>query len=1236
MAHIHSVKDTDVHYKIDGVSRTITNVDETKRMLVQNDHNSERLTFEVPRYIDGHDLTTCNLVQVHFTNSDIYEKNFSRGVYEVDDLGIKGESGEDANIVILTWLVSSNATKYVGTLNFSLRFSCVTDSKIGYAWGTTTFKGINIVEGVYNSDQLVEENIDVLEKWKNEMLAEYKNGPVLAVSVAKNEGNDYYTPSHTAAEIKAWGDNDGVVVLVHEGRAYDIVNPTENGVQFRYKEDMGSGKVQNCIFTIYDENANYDCPAAIYNTELECNPFIDSAEVGQAFVVKEVDASGKPIKFGAVDFPTGTGVSVIKYGAGGKGSTDDTAAFKTALDSERVVYVPGGVYNISSGLTIRDNCCLELSQDTVLNFTNTTGNCITLGMLSNLKGNFATVKVPYAFSGNVVYAYSNDHTDPDTRNVPPFTKWDPQWKSGRYLSNLNICKADSRGFHYAVNPGDCKGAAVYLSADNTQGLLGFMWGIRYTGLRIAGAFTYGVRAVNMDGGWMHEMCIDAFIDGCEIGVSLEDCNNAYVSAVIQPRPAYTLDEVYKPYAKHGIELIRSKNADLSGSRVWDWNAKNTLWTDGGKYQHIAMTGECRGAIINDFFYYETSIDIRKQIYTDYASNLEQMVILQEPIDRWFKVRNGEPYFSDGQLERKLITEQRLRDHFETGYVKHFTDVLPNAIDTDGSIYNEVGYRNARADSMGGNIENDSAYYMMTGFIACNKSSMIDVAGFSFAKGDENCRIILFDASFKYVNHVNRGNLIKGNNYFVKYTEKEDGFTCQLGGTSELNSVAYVRFIVHRQTWSDHPMVAVNEYIEYVVEGFLGKRIYVRGENVIGQPGVETPDWIAKKKEEGGNVVVISEQTITSSMWSQRQYDIIPGIIYEVFINGTRYTCEARNVSDGIVLGNNTAMNENEYPFCVFWAGGSAASGFFFKSSALSYPLTLKVTDNIVEVYDKMPVDYLPEEAALKTDIPTGGGGVDVTASVGQTIVVKEVDSNGKPTKWEAVDYQEKICETIEKAFLETTEVAFVQDPESGLYVAVVACDNTPEENVVYRVIFNGVTYENTYNTEMSCIGNLGLLGVGEDTGEPYIMSFIEGVINVISIVEIASATVGIVYDFAQPFDEEWLPDVPFYDLEADGFKALTYNDEGSYYAVSQEFCSFAQKAYKRGGGVLRVSALISPGDNKNAASIRLLNYSCRVHEDIGDYFIWFEHMATRWEIRLYVQTKTVKVVRYSFVHSEVI
>ncbi len=160
MLNIHEVIDTDAHYKIDGVKRTITNIDETKRMLVQNDHNSERLTFEMPRYFDGHDFSKCNVVQIHYENVGMSGERKSVGAYTVDDLHV---SSEDENTVILSWLVSNNATKYVGTLDFVIRFVCVRDNgSVAYAWNTTTFRGIVIEPSIYSSEEIVEQYPDVL------------------------------------------------------------------------------------------------------------------------------------------------------------------------------------------------------------------------------------------------------------------------------------------------------------------------------------------------------------------------------------------------------------------------------------------------------------------------------------------------------------------------------------------------------------------------------------------------------------------------------------------------------------------------------------------------------------------------------------------------------------------------------------------------------------------------------------------------------------------------------------------------------------------------------------------------------------------------------------------------------------------------------------------------------------------------------------------------------------------
>lgn len=201
--HIHPVIDTDVHYKIDGTTRIIVNIDETKRMLVQNDHNSERLTFEVPRYIDGHDLMSCNVVQVHYVNADTYERNLSTGIYEVDDIGVKSE--DDASAVMFSWLVSANATKHVGTLSFVIRFSCITNGNIDYAWNTTVFKSINILAGIYNSEQIFEQNIDLLEQWKN-------NIPTLALPVPTeaDAGKILRAAANGTYELVALGSAEGV------------------------------------------------------------------------------------------------------------------------------------------------------------------------------------------------------------------------------------------------------------------------------------------------------------------------------------------------------------------------------------------------------------------------------------------------------------------------------------------------------------------------------------------------------------------------------------------------------------------------------------------------------------------------------------------------------------------------------------------------------------------------------------------------------------------------------------------------------------------------------------------------------------------------------------------------------------------------------------------------------------------------------------------------------------------
>lgn len=150
MAHIHSVYDTDKHFTIDPATRELVNQTPTKTRIMRYDHNSERITFDLPRMIEGHDIMKCNVVQVHYNNIDAVTNAVNPGLYEVVDLQL---SPEDDNVVICSWLISGNATNMVGPLHFRITFKCVTD-RVDYVWNTDVYKGLSVSDGINNSGAL--------------------------------------------------------------------------------------------------------------------------------------------------------------------------------------------------------------------------------------------------------------------------------------------------------------------------------------------------------------------------------------------------------------------------------------------------------------------------------------------------------------------------------------------------------------------------------------------------------------------------------------------------------------------------------------------------------------------------------------------------------------------------------------------------------------------------------------------------------------------------------------------------------------------------------------------------------------------------------------------------------------------------------------------------------------------------------------------------------------------------
>lgn len=167
MAHMHTIEDHDKHFIIDPITKKIQPENPEKNKLVRYDHNSERYSFEMDRILEGHDMSLCDIVQIHYINVSSNKQKKNEDIYDVNDLGLL--SGNEDRIVF-TWLVSRNATMLDGVLTFAIRFACSNGDSIDYELHTEIFSSISISNTIINNGQaIVEEYSDILNQWKNEL-----------------------------------------------------------------------------------------------------------------------------------------------------------------------------------------------------------------------------------------------------------------------------------------------------------------------------------------------------------------------------------------------------------------------------------------------------------------------------------------------------------------------------------------------------------------------------------------------------------------------------------------------------------------------------------------------------------------------------------------------------------------------------------------------------------------------------------------------------------------------------------------------------------------------------------------------------------------------------------------------------------------------------------------------------------------------------------------------------------
>jgi hypothetical protein len=163
-----NICDSDKHFELNIVTGALVS-NMQKVSLIRGSHNSERFSFDFPRYIECQDLTQCNKVEVHFINVG---NETNKGARPIEDVRVvEGENDK----ITFSWLIDGECTKYAGSLSFVIHFKIEEDGKLKYKYPTGIFKGITINDGIDNGEAIIEDYNDIITEWMAEIEANIDN-----------------------------------------------------------------------------------------------------------------------------------------------------------------------------------------------------------------------------------------------------------------------------------------------------------------------------------------------------------------------------------------------------------------------------------------------------------------------------------------------------------------------------------------------------------------------------------------------------------------------------------------------------------------------------------------------------------------------------------------------------------------------------------------------------------------------------------------------------------------------------------------------------------------------------------------------------------------------------------------------------------------------------------------------------------------------------------------------------
>ena len=234
-------------YIVVNSNRFITVPEELKRIAVANDHNIETVTFECPRYWDGHDLSIMHLY-INYRSPDE-----SLGCYVVDNVSI---DENDSNIMHFDWTITRNVAKSEGKVIFLVCAKQVDeDGNETLHWNSELCGDMYVSEGL-ECDEVLEEEYPDLYTQLIEMINNVNTSyPDMYPKVEKlaNDTKKVYDDTNLVYNDTKKVYDDTNLVYDKTKKVYDDLDKLGVGNGVVYTPNSYNNCYQNNIFTILSE-----------------------------------------------------------------------------------------------------------------------------------------------------------------------------------------------------------------------------------------------------------------------------------------------------------------------------------------------------------------------------------------------------------------------------------------------------------------------------------------------------------------------------------------------------------------------------------------------------------------------------------------------------------------------------------------------------------------------------------------------------------------------------------------------------------------------------------------------------------------------------------------------------------------------------------------------------------------------------------------------------------------------